>query len=183
MPQGKSVAHVRLTDHDLKRAETHVRVVNRIDYGNRGLKYGRRVFKIRRAWACALPGSAKCAGRNDCLRTITFQCDEAKRDMKQTASVLLNLECVLTSKIDGARRRRIHDKQSRRRPRLRFDLSAIQCDTMLIRLSRQKSNTRVRTNDKPADIRYFDLCLGSFIRFQSFPDVEMGHATQPPHGP
>src|SRR5438876_9097470 len=183
MPQGQSVAHVRLTDHDLKLPETLARVVNRIDSRTRCLKFSRRVFKIRCAWACALPGSAKRAGRNDRLRTITFQRDEAQRDMKQTASVLLNLEYVLTSKIDSARRRRIHDKQSGRRPCLRFDFSAIQCDTMLIRLSRQKSNTRVRNDDKAAESRYFDLCRGSCIRFQSFAYVKMRHATQPGHFP
>src|ERR1051326_5565414 len=119
-------------DHDLKLLGSFRTFVERIDFLKRRLKLSGRVFKERSARTLTASRTAKGAGRHDGLVSITFQSNQPECHVQQTASVFLDLERVFAAQVNGARRRCIHYEYPWWRPCLRFNLSAVERDAVLV---------------------------------------------------
>src|SRR5262249_30084742 len=143
MPKREPIAYVRLAKHDFKLSPALKSFLQRVHLLECGLKLRGGILKERSARTCP-GGTAKCSGWNDRFAGAAFQRDEAERHMQQAAAIVLDLERVFATQIDGRRGWRFHDEQSWWRPGGCFELAAIKRDPVLISLRHEKANSRIR---------------------------------------
>src|SRR5229473_4248859 len=183
MPERQRVIFSRVREHDAQLcASFGIAQLCKIEFGERRPKFRRSIFKKRSArpdsWA-RFPDST-CG--NEGFAAFQLETHPTHRRAQKARAVLIDLQRVSASQIDGERRRGVHHEFTRRRPDHRVNRSALQIQSRSRGSRLHQPQSRLRLDVHLPDLRYRDARARLLIGFQSLPNLQRARFTRAPNG-